>query len=108
MGQHYQQKKIYSINFTATKTIFCLSLHYNEASSYLSVNGTEIIKFKAKDFKIVAIPLCLGNISEDVSNKTFLNGFIRSVYDFNVDYVDSAVNDIVNIQKYLMKKNRII
>ena len=108
MGQHYQQKKMYSINFTATKTIFCLSLHYNGASSYLSVNGTEIIKFKAKDFKIVAIPLCLGNISEDVSNKTFLNGFIRSVYDFNVDYVDSAVNDIVNIQKYLMKKNRII
>ena len=26
------------------------------------VNGTEIIKFKAKDSKIVASPLCLGNI----------------------------------------------
>ena len=29
------------------------------------VNGTEIHKFKAKDSKIVATPLCLGNISKD-------------------------------------------
>ena len=34
--------KKYSINFTATETKFCLSLHYNEANSYLFVNGTEI------------------------------------------------------------------
>ena len=44
---------------------FCLSLHYNGANSYLFVSGTEIIKFKAKDSKIVASPLCLGNISKD-------------------------------------------
>ena len=44
---------------------FCLSLHYNGANSYLFVNGTEIIKFKVKDSKIVA--LCLGNISKDWS-----------------------------------------
>ena len=31
------------------------------------VNGTEVVKFKAKDSEIVAIPLCLGNISEDWS-----------------------------------------
>ena len=30
-------------------------------------NGKEIIKFKAKDSEIVAIPLCLGNISKDWS-----------------------------------------
>ena len=29
------------------------------------VNGTEIIKFKAKDSEIITKPLCLGNISED-------------------------------------------
>ena len=40
---------MYSINFTVTKN-FCLSLHYNEANSYLFVNGTEICKFKAKDY----------------------------------------------------------
>ena len=31
------------------------------------VNGTEIIKFKAKDFGIVTTPLFLGNISKDFS-----------------------------------------
>ena len=34
----------------------------------LIVNGTEIIKFKAKDSSTVASPLCLGNISKDWSN----------------------------------------
>ena len=28
------------------------------------MNGTEIIKFKAKDSQIAATPLCLGNISK--------------------------------------------
>ena len=58
---------MYSINFTVTKKKFCLSLHYNGASSYLFVNGTEIYKFKAKDSEIVPSPLCLGNISKDWS-----------------------------------------
>ena len=58
-------EKMYSINFTGTKKKFCLSLHYNGANSYLFVNGTEIIKFKAKDSQIVPSPLCLGNISKD-------------------------------------------
>ena len=43
-------------------------MHYNESNSYLFVNGTEIIKFKAKVSKIVESPLCLGNISKDWSN----------------------------------------
>ena len=38
---------------------FCLSLHYNEANSYLFLNNTEIHKFKARDSETVAIPLCL-------------------------------------------------
>ena len=45
--------------------MFCLSLHYNGANSYLFVNGTEIIKFKAKDSEIVGTLLCIGNISKD-------------------------------------------
>ena len=40
-----------------------MSLYYNGANSYLFINGTEIIKFKAKDSEIVATPFCLGNIS---------------------------------------------
>ena len=57
--------KLYSINFTKKNTKFCLSLHYNRANSYLFVNGSEIIKFKAKDSEILAYSLCLGNMSKD-------------------------------------------
>ena len=38
-----------SITFTENNKKSCLRLHYNGANSYLFVNGTEIIKFKAKD-----------------------------------------------------------
>ena len=34
-------EKLHSINFTENNKKFCLSLHYNGASSYLFVNGTE-------------------------------------------------------------------
>ena len=50
-------EKLYSINFAATNKKFCLSLHYNGANSFLFVNGTEIIKFKAKGSEIEANPL---------------------------------------------------
>ena len=46
-------EKMYSVNFTNLREKYCLSLHYNKANSYLFVNGTEIIKFKAKDSKIL-------------------------------------------------------
>ena len=51
---------MYSINFTEHNKKFCLSLHYKGGSSYLFANDTDIHIFKAKDFEIVAIPLCLG------------------------------------------------
>ena len=69
----------------------------------------QIIKFKAKDSKIVATPICPGNISKDWSvdnmKNTVLNGY---VYDFSVDYDAIAVDDIKDIHKYLMEKNNII
>ena len=55
-------EKMYSINFTENNKKLCLSLHYNGAKCFLSVNGREIYKFKAKDYKILATPLFLGNI----------------------------------------------
>ena len=61
----FYAEKMYSINFTATKKKLCLSLNYNGDNSYLIVNGTEIIKFKAKDSEIVANPIWLGNASVD-------------------------------------------
>ena len=102
-------EKLYSINFTKENIKFCLSLHYNGANTYLFVNGTEIIKFKAKDAEITAYPLYLGNISRDwaVDNlkKTGLKGY---AYDFSVDYDAVAVSDILDIHKYLMEKNEIV
>ena len=68
LGEHLlTAEKTYSTNFTVSNKKFCLSLHYNEANSYLFVNGTEIYKFKAKDSSIVPIPIYLGNISKDLS-----------------------------------------
>ena len=37
--------------------------------------------------------------------KTGWNGY---VYDFSVDYNDTAVDDILDIHKYLMKKNELV
>ena len=100
---------MYSVNFADNGDKYCLSLHYNGANSYLFVNGTKIINFKAKDSKIVASPLCLGNMSNDSSadnmKDTGLNGY---VYDFSVDYNATDVDDIKDIHKYLMKKNNIV
>ena len=100
---------MYLINFTEQNKKFCLSLHYNEANSYLFVKGKEIHKFKAKDSEIVATPLCLGNTlidwSVDNMKITGLNGY---VYDFSVDYDAIAVDDILDIHNYLMKKNESI
>ena len=90
-----------------------LHYHYNDYYhyyhySYLFVNGTKIHKFKAKDSEIVATPLCPGNISKDFSvdnmKKTGLNGY---VYNFSVDYDVIAVDNILDIHKYLMTKNGI-
>ena len=89
---------MYSINFTVKDKKFCLSLHYNGANSYLFVNGTEIYKFKVKDFEIVATPLYLGNISKvwsvDNMKRLAFNGY---VYDFSVDYDATDVDDIKDI-----------
>ena len=56
-NRYYLQKKC--IQLILLKTIT------NSVWAYLSLNGIEIYKFKAKDSKIVAAPLCLGNISND-------------------------------------------
>ena len=98
-------EKMYSINFSKGDTKFCFSLHYNGAISYLFVNGIEIYKF-TKNSEIVAAPLCLGNISKDWSVDT-IGGteLIGYVSDFSVDYDDIAVDDILDIRNYVMKKN---
>ena len=67
------------------------------------------IKFRLKDSEIVATTLCVRNISKDISvdnmKKTSFNGYVS---DSSRDYGFIAVNNILDIQKYLMKKNDII
>ena len=97
-GSTSTAEKVSSINFTATKRKFCLSPHYNGANIYFFVNGIEIIKFKSKDFEIVAYPLCLGNISKDFS-ADYMNkfGLTGSICDFSVEYDAIPVDDILDI-----------
>ena len=69
------------------------------------MNGTEIYKFKVKDSEIVVAVLCLGNISKDRSIDNMKDtGFNGYFYDFSVDYDAIAVDDILDIHNYLMKK----
>ena len=66
-GTTLTAEKIHLINFTENSKKFCLSLHCNEANSYLFINRTEIVKFIAKDSEIVATLLLLGNVSKEFS-----------------------------------------
>ena len=62
-------------------------MHYNGANSYLFENGTEIIKFKAKDSELGSNILCLGNVSKDFSvSNTKKIGLYGTVYEFSVNY----------------------
>ena len=78
------------------------------ANSYLFVIGVEFIKFKSKFSEIVATPLCLGNISKEFLVDNIKDDRIIWVYGFSVDYDAIAVDDILDIYKYLMKKNGIV
>ena len=108
-GTTIYAQKMYSTNFTVDNNKFCLSLHYNDNNSYLFVNGKEIINFKAKDSEIVPYPLCLGGLSKDFSPaNTHKIGLEQYVYDFSVDYWAIANDKVLDIHRYLMKKNNIV
>ena len=102
-------EKTYSPNFSLDNKLFCLSLYYNSDSSYLFVNGKEGCKFKARNSESEKYNICLGSISKDYNKKDGsdieLNCF---VYNFSVDYSPIAVDDILDIHKYLMKNNNIV
>ena len=94
-------KKKFSINFSKSKTRFCLSLHYNADNSYLFVNRKEIFKFKASN-KNVNFPtqLCLGSISNGFgpteSRELSLKG---NAWDSSVDY--NAIDKSIKHSKVL-------
>ena len=73
------------------------------------VNGTEIPKSTAKDSEIVPNNLWFVNISGNFSASNMRKtGFNVHVYEFSVDYVTIDVDNILDIHKYLIKKNHIV
>ena len=73
------------------------------------VNGKEIHKFTAKDSEINPYEICLGNISNDWSIDNMKNTSLQGyVYDFSVDYDAIVLSAILDIHKYLMKKNGMV
>ena len=59
--------------------------------------------------KLWQLPLCLGNISKNWSvDNMKKTGFNVYVYDFSVDYDTTDVDDVLDIYKYLIKKNNIV
>ena len=95
----------YSIGFTRPNIKFCLSLHYNRSNRFLFVNATKICQFKAKDFE-KKIHLYLGNISGDFSASNMKKaGLHGCMYSFSIAYKAFDTSNIIEIQKYLMKKH---
>ena len=107
-----QKKCIHPILILAKKK-FCLSLHYNGSDSYLFFNGKVVTKCKAKHLNVFNVKylrqMCLGNISSNFDQKDRKSaGIYGYVYDFSVDYWAIVPHKILDINKYLMKKNNII
>ena len=101
--------KIYGKNFTEPGKKFVLSLYYNSSNSYLFVNGTQELKFKAKNDQILKEKLCVGNLSSGwtVVNST-KTGLCGNVYDFVVEYQGiNGVKQIYDMHRYLMTKHNI-
>ena len=82
-------------------------MYYDRENSYLLVNGIETYIHKAKYSEIVATLLCLRNISKDltVEKMKWINEY---VYDFSTDYNAILFDDILDIHKCLMKKNKMV
>lgn len=85
----------------------CLSLHYNENNKfYLFFSATAIFQFKAKESDIKPYTFCVEKISKSfaVNNmKTELNGYL---YNFSFDYNTIGISEIIDNNKYLMKKEQ--
>ena len=95
----------YPINFAELEKGFVLSLHYNGNNSFLFVNSVKIYQFKAEDADIKPYPLCLGNISKDLTLDNIEKNRIKRKCRSFFCYYDPIINsDIIDIHRYLMIK----
>ena len=96
---------LYHIKFTQSRKKFVLSLHSGGSSSFLFVNATKVYQLKGKQSKIKDYALYLGNILKDfaISGKK-KSKIKRSHIFFSVDFNSIDTKDILDIDKYLIKK----
>ena len=95
----------YLTNITQPRKTFALSLQYYESINFLFVNVTKIYQFKAKDSEVIDYTLCLGNISKDITiNNMKKTGLKGSINFFPVDFSPIDTNDILDIHRYLMRR----
>ena len=95
----------YAFNFTRPNKRFVLSLYYNGINIFLFISAAKVYQFKRKDSEIKDYTLCLGNISKDFTmNNMKKFGLGRVVKFFCVDFNPIDTNDILDFDKYLMKR----
>ena len=82
-------------------------MYYDKVYNYLFVNGVEIYRFKAKDSEINVDRLCLGNVSNNLSNDNIRKTELYRYIDFSVGYYSIDVDDILDIHKYLMNRGNV-
>ena len=109
MKLHYQQKLNILLTLHNQTENFLLSLHYNGSTNFLFVNAAKIYHLKAKYSEIKKYPICLGNVSKDLTainmkRKTEINGYIC---ELPVDYNVIDTGNIIDIHKYFMKRYNI-
>ena len=104
----YAEKNFYR-NFTDPGKKFVLSLYYNGNDSYLFVNVSQELKFKAKTDQLVKEKLCIGNLSDQwTTSESEKTGLYGKIYDFVVDYEQTVgVKAIYDMHRYLMTKHNI-
>ena len=65
--------------------------------------------FKDENSELIKYAIFLGGLSKDYTeNSRKDTGLYGNIYDFSVDYSAIANNEILDIPKYLVKKNNII
>ena len=68
----------------------------------------KLTQFKAQDSELRARPLCLGGISWQFGKKDRTDsGLYGNIYYSSVDYSAITNDKILDMQKYLMEKNKI-
>ena len=65
-GTTIYAERMYATDPPIFEKMYVISIHYSD-NSYLFINGTQELKFKAKDSEIRRNKLCTDNSSEDFS-----------------------------------------